>query len=194
MANELAALIGISDKELLAMAVKDAGAKKALRDKGKQVAEVWKGHAPVFGDRDPRRAVPEHGEPEDYKNAITVGEPFVNKEGNLELRVGNDDFKAVWIELGARHMPIYAPATQTMRELGAEDGPIVTSGDQRGIDEAQHHLVGELEHLAELRGVGAHADHIARAQARVDAARQARSAAFKAAKPRRGSRGRGNRG
>jgi hypothetical protein len=194
VANPLAELMGISDKEFLALVAKDAGAKKGLRDKGKQVTEVWQGHAPVFGDKDPRRAAPEHGEPEDYRNSIAPGEPFVNKEGNLELRVRSDDFKAVWIELGARHMPIYAPATQTMQELGAEDGPIVTSGDQRGVDEAQHHLVGELERLAELRGVGAHADHIARQQGRVDAARQARSAAFKAAKPRRGSRGRKNRG
>ncbi|SIC56456.1 Uncharacterised protein [Mycobacteroides abscessus subsp. abscessus] len=124
--------LGVSDKALLAAIAGDAKAHQELKRVGAEVAEDWKGRAPVFGDKDPRRADPPYGgEPGEYRDSIEPGKPHVNKEGELELLVESDDYKAIEIELGSKHMPVYAPATATMRQFGAEDGPIITNSTNR---------------------------------------------------------------
>ena len=148
-----------------------------------RVAEYARGIAPVFGDHDPRRGEPGDGQATGaYRDSIEV-----TPNGPGRRRVGSDDIKAVWIEVGTRHMPEYAVFTKTGAHFGDTRGPIIDEGVRR----AQHALRGELAKLAELRAAGAlgtaeHAALIGSQRARVEAARQARSSAFKAARgPRR---------
>lgn len=141
-----------------------------------RVAQYAKGIAPVFGDHDPRRAEPPDGDPGAYRDSIRV-----TTTGPGRRRVGSDDRKAVWIEVGARHMPEYAVFTKTGARFGDTRGPILDEGVRR----TQHALRGELERMAELVGSGASPTRIAGQKARVDAARQARASAFKAAHSRK---------
>jgi hypothetical protein len=155
-----------------------------------EVADYAKGLAPVFGDRDPRRGSPSYGEPGDYKDSIKV---TPSPSEPLGRRVGSDDFKAIWIEVGSRHMPEYAVFTRTAAYFGGTP-PILNEG----VRNAQHHLREQLEKLAKLTAVGAIGlkAGVARSKAitaqkhEVTKARNARSAAFNAA---RGPRRRGRR-
>lgn len=143
-----------------------------------KVIEYAKGIAPVFGDLPPKRDEPGIGAPEDYKNSIREL-PGHRKPGHR--RVGSDDPKAIWIEVGTVHMPEYAVFTKTAKYFGGT-GPII----DEGVQQAQDQLRGELERLAKLTAIGAAGHHIAAQQRAVERARQARSAAFKAARgPRR---------
>lgn len=154
-----------------------------------KVAEYAKGIAPEFGDRNPRRAEPGDGqEPGAYKDSIEVV-----PNGPGRRRVGSWDKKAMWIEVGARHMPEYAVMTKTGVHFGDTRGPIMDEGIRR----AQHTLRGELERLAavhadtSLTGLD-RAAAIAHQRRRVNAARDARAAEFRTAKNarRRGKRSR----
>lgn len=145
-----------------------------------KVADYAKGIAPVFGDLPPKRDEPGIGDPEDYKNSIRQL-PGHRKPGHR--RVGSDDPKAIWIEVGATHMPEYAVFTKTAKYFGGT-GPII----DEGVQHAQGKLRGELERLEKLTAAGAGAHHIAAQRRAVERARTARSAAFQAA------RGRGRRG
>lgn len=154
-----------------------------------EVRDYAKGIAPVFGDRDPRRGSPAYGEPEDYKNSIKV---IPHPDEPLGRRVISNDFKALWIEVGTRHMPEYAVFTKTAAYFGGTP-PILNEG----VREAQHHLRGELEKLAKVMTLGAvglkgglaKSKAIQEARSSVHSARQARSNAFKQAKgPRRRGR------
>ncbi|TDH57547.1 hypothetical protein E2F47_01910 [Mycobacterium eburneum] len=151
-----------------------------------EVADFAKSIAPVFGDRPPKRDAPADGAPGDFKNSIKV-----TPQGPGKRRVGSDDFKAVWAELGTRHMPEYAVFAKTAAHFGGT-GPIIDEGIQR----AQSHLRRELEHLAKLHAEmpGSFSAAIDKAQRltaqkrKVEQARTARSAAFNAARPRRRGR------
>lgn len=155
-----------------------------------EVRDYAKGLAPVFGDKDPRRGSPKDGEPGDYKNSIKV---VPHPDEPLGRRVISTDFKAIWIEVGSRHMPEYAVFTRTAAYFGGTP-PILN----QGIRDAQHTLRNELEKLAKLgitSAVGLKAG-IAKSSALtaqkqvVHNARQARSNAFHQA---RGPRKRGRR-
>jgi hypothetical protein len=154
-----------------------------------EVAERVKSYTPEFGDRDPRRSSPPYGEPGEAKAAIVV-EPHPTEP--LGRRVISRDYKAIWIEVGSRHMPEYAPFTKTAAYYGGTP-PIFDSG----VRDAQHHLRGELEKLAKvmafspvgLKGGIAKSRAIADQKRSVNAARAARSQAFTAARgPRKGRR------
>lgn len=145
-----------------------------------KVIEYAKGIAPVFGDLPPKRDEPGIGEPEDYKNSIRQL-PGHRKPGHR--RVGSDDPKAIWIEVGTRHMPEYAVFSKTAKYFGGT-GPII----DEGVQQAQSKLRSELEKLEKLGAEGAALHHIEAQRRAVNQARQARSSAFKAA------RGRGRRG
>lgn len=153
-----------------------------------EVRDYAKGLAPVFGDKDPRRGSPAHGDPGDYRDSIeTVPHPTEP----LGRRVQSRDFKAIWIEVGSRHMPEYAVFTKTAAYFGGTP-PILN----QGVRDAQHHLRGELEKLAKLvaispiglKGGIAKASAITKQKQVVHNARAARSAAFHQA---RGPRKRG---
>jgi len=144
-----------------------------------KVIEYAKGIAPVFGDLPPKRGEPSIGDPGDYKNSIRQL-PGHRKPGHR--RVGSDDFKAIWIEVGTRHMPEYAVFSKTAKYFGGT-GPIIDEGVQR----AQSHLRGELEKLDKLIAEGA-GQRITAQRRSVDQARAARSAAFNAVRPRRRGR------
>lgn len=142
-----------------------------------QVRDYAKELAPVFGDLPPKRNEPEHGEPGDYKESITVSP--IKHPG--KRRVGSKDFKAIWIELGSRHMPEYAVFAKTAAYFGGT-GPVF----EEGIVQAQGRLREHLETLAKLGATGATAAALAEQHREVGRARQARSSAFKAARgPRR---------
>jgi hypothetical protein len=151
-----------------------------------EVRDYAKGLAPVFGDRDPRRGSPAHGEPEDYKNSIKV---TAHPTEPLGRRVISTDFKALWIEVGNRHMPEYAVFTKTAAYFGGTP-PILNEG----VRDAQHHLRGELEKLAKLSAMSAvglksgieKSRALTEQKHAVNRARNARSAAFKAARQPRG--------
>jgi hypothetical protein len=147
-----------------------------------EVADYARVLAPVFGDRDPRRGSPAFGDPEDYKKSIEV---VPHPTEPLGRRVQSLDFKAIWIEVGTVHMPEYAVFTKTAAYFGGTP-PIF----DEGVRDAQHHLRGELEKLAKvlvlspvgLKGGIAKAEAIAGAKRSVNAARTARSQAFRAAR------------
>lgn len=158
-----------------------------------RVADYAKSLAPVFGETgvDERRDAPPEGEPGDYRDSIHVDETrHVGRR-----RVISRSKLAIWIEIGTRHMPEYAVFTRTAKFFGAKGGPSFSSNGRdstadHGVARAHEHLRGELETLAKLKATDAAAHRIAAQKRAVDQARQARSAAFNAARPRRG-RGRG---
>lgn len=139
-----------------------------------EIADEIRDLTPEFGDLDPKRGDPPHGEPGDAKAAITV-EP--SPRGFLARRVISRDYKALWIELGSRHMPEYAPFAKVAAMHGGT-GPDFTEE----IHQAQHKLRGEVEKLAKMLATDATAKAIAEQRREVDRARMGRSAAFKAAR------------
>lgn len=148
-----------------------------------RVADEVKSHTPVFGDRNPRRGSPAYGEPGDARKAIKVE---AHPTEPLARRVISRDFKAIWIEVGTKHMPEYAPFTKAAKLFGGT-GPIIAA-----VADAQHNLRGELEKLAKLsafHAVGlkagiAKSTAIQRQREAVHAARQARTQAFNASRQR----------
>jgi hypothetical protein len=152
----------------------------AVEEFAHKVADYAKTLAPVFGDKPPKRGAPPQGSPGDYRGSIKVEHP-PRAGATPTRRVISRDHKAIWIELGTRHMPEYAVFTKTAKYFGGT-GPII----DEGVQHAQHHLRGELERLAKLTATGAAADRIAAQRKSVESARTARSSAFKAA--RRGRR------
>lgn len=149
-----------------------------------KVADYAKTLAPVFGDHPTKRGEPPHGEAGDYKDSITVEHP-PKATAVPTRRVISRDYKAIWIELGSRHMPEYAVFAKTARYFGGT-GPVF----EEGIEHAQSKLRDELHKLEKLTAVSGEAALIAKQAGAVDQARLARSAAFRAA---RGPRRRGRR-
>ncbi|MBO0882802.1 MAG: hypothetical protein J2P17_21205 [Mycobacterium sp.] len=161
----------------------------ALDELANRVCEQVKAETPVFGEsgRDPRRDSPPEGSPGDARNAV-----HVEKLADGTRRVISRDKKAVWFEVGTEHMPEYAPFTKAAEMFGAEGGPSFSSSGrdsmaEHGVAHAHSALRAELEMLAKLKAAGAAGESIAQALA-VRRARAARSAAFKAGRPRRGRR------
>lgn len=159
-------------------------AELALDEFCPKVVDYAKSLAPVFDSERDRRATPGIGDPEDYKNSIKT-----TPVGPGHRRVGSNDAKAVWIEVGSRHMPEYAVFAKTGKYFGSTTGPVVSvGGHDEGITRSQHKLRGELETLAKMKATGAAAHEIAAQLRSVDQARLARSSAFKANHPRRRGR------
>ncbi|PIJ36737.1 hypothetical protein BMW24_003475 [Mycobacterium heckeshornense] len=170
----------------IAAGLASAEVQAALDELAREVCDQVKALTPVFGDRPPHRAAPAEGEIGDARNAVHV-EPL--PDGGR--RVISRDKKAVWIEIGTRHMPEYAPFTKAAAMFGAEGGPSFSASGRdsmsdEGVAHAHAHLRGELERFAKLSAEGAAAHEIAAAARSVQQARIARSAAFKAARGRRG--------
>lgn len=160
----------------------------ALDEKAAEMRDFAKSIAPVFGDKPPKRDEPPMGgSPGQFRDSITVE----NVAGETDVRrvISRDDPVAGWQELGTRHMPEYAVFAQTAAHFGGT-GPVI----DEGVQHAQHKLRESLETLAKLRaehavGSAAHrASRIAAQKRTVNQARLERSAAFKAARPRRRGR------
>lgn len=155
-----------------------------------EVAEKVKENAPVFSPEKGRRKTPPYGAPGAYRDSITVEHHPTEPLGR---RVISRDFKAIWIEVGSRHMPEYAPFTKAAAYYGAP-GPILN----QGVHDAQHNLRGELEKLAKLAALPAlglkagiaKSSALTAQKATVARARNARSSAFQAARGPRKRRGR----
>lgn len=175
MANPLSKY-GLTDLEIDAEMARDPKLIKELEDHGAEIRDYWKALAPVFdGDKD-RRKTPGLGEPGDYKGSIHT-ELVRRKDGKPGMRVGTNDPKAIWIEVGTAHMPEYAPATQTAHHFHDTTGPVFSEG----VQEAQGKLREALETLAKLKESGA---DVKSARTAVSRARGERSAAFKASRRR----------
>ena len=163
--------------EILAQFAGNVEVEHHLDHFAQKVADYAKGLAPVFGDKPPKRNEPGIGDAGDYKESIQVE----RHHGPGKRRVISRDPKAIWIELGTVHMPEYAVFAKTAAYFGGT-GPVI----EQGIVTAQGKLREELENLAKLTATGAAAHEISAAEGAVRSARQARSAAFKAARgPRR---------
>lgn len=143
-----------------------------------KVADHAKSLAAVFAEtgRDDRRSSPPDGDPGDFRDSIKVKR--AGKRGHR--RVGSDSPIALWQEVGTRHFPEDAIFAKTAKYFGGT-GPII----EAGIVHAQSHLRRELEKLQKLGAAGAAAHRIAAQRDVVERTRAARSAAFKAARPRR---------
>lgn len=146
-----------------------------------QIRDEIKDIAPVFDAERDRRSTPGIGDPEDYKDSIQVS----GIKSPRKRRVESNDPKAVWIELGSKHMPEYAPFGKVAAMHGGT-GPVI----DEGVRHAQSKLREELEKMAKLAATGATAEAIAEQRREVARARTGRSAAFNAARPRRRGRGR----
>jgi hypothetical protein len=140
-----------------------------------QIRDEIKELTPVFGDHDPKRDEPGIGDPGDLKESIKVSP--IKWPGRR--RVGTEDPKAIWAELGAKHFPEVGMFAQVVGRHGGT-GPII----DEGVNRAQEHLRGELKKLEGLTDPAA----IAAQRTAIAYARMGRSAAFRAA---RGSGGRG---
>jgi hypothetical protein len=179
------------EDEILAQMVGAHEITDGLDKLAKDVCDFAKSIAPVFGDLPPHRDAPADGDVGEYRDSIQVedvhGHPDVR-------RVISRDKKAIWIEIGTKHMPEYAVFTRAAALFGAEGGPSFSASGRdsmadAGVHHAHHKLRDELETLAKLKATGAAAHHISAQRGVVNQARIARSAAFTAARPR--SRGRG---
>jgi hypothetical protein len=174
--------------EIMGAGLHEAEIGHALNELAGKVCEQVKEETPVFGDLPPHRTHPEEGDPGDARNAVHVED----LHGSLDTRrVISRDKKAIWIEIGTKHMPEYAPFTKAAAMFGSETGPSFSASGRdsmadEGVSEAHEHLRGEVEKLAKLGATGAAAHHLAAQRTAVAQARIARSAAFKAARPRRG--------
>lgn len=134
--------------------------------------------APKWGDRDERRENPPHPEWGVFADTITV-----SRVGPGRRHVGSSSPIALWQEIGTRHFPEDAIFAK-IAKLHGGTGPII----DEGVQAAQSHLRGELETLEKLAATGASSHALKAQRLAVEHARQARSSAFKAAKPRRGRR------
>jgi hypothetical protein len=187
MPNPLSVL-GITDEDVdIALSGDPEVARGLLELMGRMVAD-WKALSPVFDAGRDRRKDPGIGDPEDYKNSIHF-ELTKGRKGVPGGRVGTNDPKAIWIEVGSRHMPEYAPAAKVAALYGDTTGPIFSEGvmaAQAGLREALEHLAkARAGHAGTLREAIKRADGIKRAKNGVAQARAARSAAFKANRSRR---------
>ena len=160
-----------------------------LSELADKVCDQVKAETPVFGEmgHDEHRQHPPEGDPGDARDAVHV-EP--HGDG---FRVISRDKKAIWIEIGTAHMPEYAPFTKAAAMFGSTSGPSFSSSGRdsmadEGVHSAHEHLRSAVETYAKLRATGAAAHHVAAAGKNVAQARIARSAAFTAARPRRGKR------
>jgi len=161
----------------------------------KEAQEMAKSLAPVFTEERGRRKEPpwdsahlsEPGTAGDYKNSIVIeyvkGKPHVR-------RLISRDYKAVWIEIGTRHMPEYAILTNIAREYGSKTGPSFSEGSDRvsmqdeGVKRKHESLREHLEGLEKMIADGAAATAIEHMRNKIDRLRNERSAAFRAAQPR----------
>lgn len=169
------------EEEILAGMAGAAEVEHALDRFAEQIRDEIRDLTPEFGDKPPKRGEPGIGEPGDAKSAVQVS--GIKRPGHR--RVESHDPKAIWIEMGSRHMPEYAPFAK-VAALHGGSGPDL----EEGVEHAHSKLREELEKLEKLTAVGAAAEAIAAQRSVVSTARLQRSAAFRAA---RGSRGRGRR-
>ncbi|GAS92687.1 hypothetical protein [Mycolicibacterium brisbanense] len=177
--------LGIPSATLARALAVDAGVHAALEAKANEAVEYWKGIAPVFSPETSNRSTPPHGEPGDYRDSVHV--EWRQGELGPYARIASHDYKAVWIEFGAEHMPEFACASRTCLAMGG-DGKIL----HESIEHAQGHLRNALKELARVRATGSARDIAAAAQ-HVSSARQARSAAFRVLRSERRSRSGGRR-
>lgn len=173
-------LMGI-EAEIAAQYLGSELAERQLDEFCEQLVEEIRERTPIFGDHPPKRNEPGIGEPGDLKESIHV-DP-VKRPGRR--RVGSDDPKAIWAELGAKHFPEVGMFAQVVALHGGT-GPII----DEGVQHAQTKLRGEVERLDKLVAEGALPASIAAQRASVARARQGRSAAFRAARSAPGRRGR----
>lgn len=191
-ANALMDIVGEAE---LSRAMRGPEVMIAAEKLAKEVVEYAQGIAPVFGDKDPHRNTPPHGDPEDYKNSIRALAPRIEGD-TVIVSVETNDYKAWWIEYGSRHMPEYAVFSRTAEHFGGT-GPDMASEQ---VSTAHGILRAALQDLALARALPGHNEHlgfqkaaaIGKAKQAVEQARSGRSAASRAAA--RNSRGRGGRG
>lgn len=179
------------EDEILAQMVGAAEITDGLDKLAHDVCEAARGMAPLFGDLPPHRTHPEEGDVGEYRDSIHVEDVHGHPDTR---RVISRDKKAIWIEIGTKHMPEYAVFTRAAKLFGAEGGPSFSASGRdsmsdEGVHHAHQHLRDELETLAKMKATDVAAHHIAAQRGVINQARIARSAAFNAARPR--SRGRG---
>jgi hypothetical protein len=167
------------ESEIAAQSVGSLEVEHHLDEFAEQIRDEIKDRTPVFGDRPPKRGEPGIGEPGDLKESIQVS--GIKSPGRR--RVESDDPKVVWAELGTRHFPEIGMFAQ-VAALHGGTGPTII--EDAGVAHAQKHLREKLEHHEKLVATGAEAASIAAAKTAVTKARGQRSAAFRAARGRRG--------
>jgi hypothetical protein len=183
-------LMAIED-EILAQMVGAVEITDGLDKLAADVCAAAKDMAPVFGDLPPHRTHPEEGDVGEYRDSIHVEDVHGRPDTR---RVISRDKKAIWIEIGTKHMPEYAVFARAAKLFGSEGGPSFSASGRdsmadHGVEHAHHRLRDELETLAKLKATDSAAHLISAQRGVINQARIARSAAFRAARP--NSRGRG---
>ena len=165
----------------------------------KEAQDKAKSRAPVFdveNKKRNRRDLPpwdsfhlnEPGHPGDYRNSIVIervkGKPHVR-------RLISRDYKAVWIEIGTRHMPEYAILTNIAREYGSKTGPSFSengehvSTEDEGVSRSHDSLREAIKTMETMMENGAKGKALDSIRNKINTIRNQRSAAFRAAAPRR---------
>lgn len=165
------ARLGVTQADLDA-AMADDEVDGELNDLANEVRDYWRSIAPVG------RADEGDDNPGQYRDSIRV-----ERHGD-GFHVLTDDFKAYWIEFGAKHMPEYAPAQKTAEHFGgdvhlggvlADEGIMNTQGELR---------VAKAKHRDLVEGKAGNAKLVA-SQERIGRLERKRSAAFTARRKKR---------
>ena len=177
--------LGISP-EAVAEAFNDPKIHAEVQRLAEEVRDAVQSHAPVFGDRPPRRESPADGAAGEYRDSIHVEWVTTSDSDGLPVaRVISKDMKAAWIEFGSAHMPEYAPFTKAAEEFGGT-GPQYDGA----AGHAQSKFREAKEALEHAMHSGSHED-VALAQKHFEAASVRRTDALKAQRNAANRSGRG---
>jgi hypothetical protein len=177
--------LGIPREAVIAEFINDPKIRAEMEHLGGEVRDYWRSIAPVFDPKTSGRAeLPEGRTVGEYRDSIHLEWVETSDSELPVLRCLTDDILAPWVEFGTEHMPEYACAAKTAAHFGG-DGPVYHAG----ITSAQNQVREGVRDLAAARKGGSRED-VSLAQKRLDQARIARSAAFKAQRQRASRKGR----
>jgi hypothetical protein len=174
MANlpDALARLGITQDDVDA-AMADDDVDGELNDLANEVRDYWRSIAPVG------RAEDGDENPGQYRDSI-----HVERHGD-GFHVLSEDFKAYWIEFGAKHMPEYAPAQKTAEHFGGSAVGLGGVLADEGIQNAQGELrVAKAKHRDLIEAKAGNAKLVA-SQEKIARAERKRTAAFTARRKRR---------
>ncbi len=159
--------LGITQAEI-DEAMADDEIDSGLNDLANEVRDYWQSIAPVGteeeGDENPGQ----------YRDSIHV-ERSVQHDGFVVI---TSDFKAYWIEFGAKHMPEYAPAQHTAEHFGGDVHLGGSLASERVMNTQGEIRVAKAKHQDLVESGASHAK-LVESQERIRRLENKRSTAFR---------------